>query len=159
MKGKSLWPLKRGSIRCLFFLALCGCSAPRGAGSAEGEAASMRVLWTVSGYTMTGESALDERQAKALLFAPLDVTDSAITFNGRSCRGIRFSRERVAAATYLPLSWRVTPAELGIRDPEIEVVRTDCTLPGFREYLRLDDSRLVVEIGRTFFHFAPAVAY
>jgi len=117
----------------------------------------MRVLWTVSGYVLGERSRWSAQEAKAFLFKPLDITRSEIIFDGRACRGVRFRREEVPAADYLGTAWRVTPQELGIEDREVQVVKTNCDLPGFQEYVRLSDGRLVIHISGAFFFFDPAV--
>jgi len=118
---------------------------------------SMRVLWTVSGYVFGAGSAWGEQEAKALLFKPLDITDTEITLDGQTCEDINFQQETVNAAEYLSSIWRTTPQALGIEDQELQVFKTDCTLPGFREYMRLGDGRLIVPIEGVFFFFKPTV--
>lgn len=61
----------------------------------------MRVLWTVSGYVLGKDSSWSENEAKALLFKPLDITESAIIFNNRTCNGIKFERTMVTTAEFL----------------------------------------------------------
>jgi hypothetical protein len=117
----------------------------------------MRVLWTVSGYLYGRHSSINEDRAKELLFKPLDITDTEIIFNGRRCRISGLRQEWADAEAYLPDRWKITPKELGIDDRKIRVVRTDCDLPGFGEYILLRDRRLVVQIDGVFFFFDPAV--
>lgn len=172
MTGSASTTWKHGArilLRSLLLLPLCGCICTSGEGRAAGEpaappgpaapaqAVSMRVLWTVSGYRQGKGSQWSEREAASFLFKPLDMTQSEITFDGRSCKGVRFQREQVAAARYLPLAWRVTPQELGLADREVEVVRTDCTLPGFQEYLRLSGNRLLIQVNGLFLFFDPVL--
>ena len=118
---------------------------------------SMRVLWTVSGYVIGKGSDWGEQDAKALLFKPLDINDTEITFDGQVCKNINFRKETVYAAEYLSSAWQSTPQTLGIKDQELQVFKTDCALPGFQEYMRLGDGRLVVPINGVFFFFEPAV--
>lgn len=160
---------------CLRLLPLAGCIYLTDAQSAAGQpqspgprsatwdaqagAISMRALWSVSRYVMCKRSTVSEQQARSYLFKALDLTPSEITFDGRSCRGVHFRRESVAAASYLRQAWQVTPEELGIEEREVELVKTDCTLPGFQEYLRLRDNRLVIEIDGIVLFFQPVVTY
>ena len=118
---------------------------------------SMRVLWTVSGYVFGKNSAWGEQEAKALLFKPLDINETGIIFNGRVCKGVTFQKEMVNTAEYLDNVWQVTPQTLGIDEQKMQVIKTNCDIPGFQEYMRLSDRRLIVQIKGVFFFFEPAV--
>ena len=131
--------------------------AADGSKSMKTRGVSMRVLWTVSGYVIGKSSVWDEKDAKALLFKPLDKSETGITFNGRSCNGVIFQQETVNAAEYLDKKWQITPQALGIDDKELQVFKTDCDIPGFQQYIRLRDGRLIVPINGVFFFFEPAV--
>jgi len=124
----------------------------------RGEGVSMRVLWTVSGYVLGKAPTMAEQEAKALLFKPLDINETGITFNNKVCKGVTFRRETVDTAQYLADVWQVTPQTLGIDKQEMQVIRTNCDIAGFQEYMRLSDRRLIVPINGVFFFFEPAVA-
>lgn len=159
----------------LLLLPLAGCISLFNAESAAGQpqipgteadsseaqagAVSLRALWSVSRYVIGKRSAVSEQQARSYLFQALDMTPSEISFDGRSCRGVHFRRETVAAASYLGQAWQVTPEELGIEEREVELVQTDCTLPGFRQYLRLRGNRLVIEVDGILLFFEPVVTH
>jgi hypothetical protein len=117
----------------------------------------MRVLWTVTAYKIGPGGEWGENKARSLLFKPLDIGSSHITFNGQSCRDILFTRKIVNTDTYLAERYQATPQLLGIADKTIQVVTTDCQLPGFSEYMRLADRRLIVLIKGVFFFFEPQV--
>jgi hypothetical protein len=119
---------------------------------------SMRVLWTISGYVLGKGFNWDEQAAQALLFKPLDINDTEIIFNGHACQGVIFQKKTVTAADYLANTWQTTPQELGIDVKELQVIKTNCALPGFKEYMHLGDGRLIVPINGAFFFFDPAVA-
>ena len=116
---------------------------------------TMRVLWTVSGYIIGKAATWGEGEAKALLFKGLDINETQIIFDGQACSGVSFQSEKVNAADYLAGTWQTTIEELGIKDEQVQVVRTNCDLPGFNEYLRLSDRRLIVPINGVFFFFEP----
>jgi len=65
----------------------------------------------------------------------------------------------VNAKEYLARVYRTTSRALGIDEEVVEVVKTNCDLPGFAEYIRLRDRRLVIHINGVFFFFEPAVNY
>lgn len=123
----------------------------------KAEGISMRVLWTVSGYVFGKASAMDEQEAKALLFKPLDIKETEIIFNGGICKGVTFQKEIVDTAQYLATIWQITPETLGIDEQKIQVITTNCDIPGFHQYMRLSDRRLIVPINGVFFFFEPAV--
>jgi hypothetical protein len=129
-------------------------SAPTGVGGV-----SMRVLWTVSGYKIGNNALWGEKEARTMLFKPLDITATAIIFDGKTCHDVILKNEKVKAKEYLAQTYNTTPPALGIQDEIVEVVKTNCDLPGFGEYLRLKDRRLVIDLNGVFFYFEPAVNY
>jgi hypothetical protein len=124
-----------------------------------GGAVSMRVLWTVSEYRVVGSALWGKEQARTLLFKPLDIDATTITFDGKTCRDVTFKKEPVQATEYLDRVFHTTPQTLGIEEEIVELVATNCNLPGFSEYLRLKDRRIVIHINGIFFYFEPAVNY
>jgi hypothetical protein len=123
------------------------------------EGSPMRALWKVSSYIIGRNSSMNEAAAQALVFKPLDITDTEIIFDGQSCQGVIFQQKTVNAVDYLAGTWQTTPTELGIDFTELQVIKTNCSLPGFQEYMRLGDRRLVVPIKGVFFFFAPTAVY
>jgi hypothetical protein len=120
---------------------------------------TVRVLWTVSGYKRTPGAAWSEDQAKAMLFKPLHIDGTSITFDCEKCDHISFERKAVEASQYLKTRYRVTPQWLGIEDGIIRVIETNCHVPGFSEYMHLNDRRLVVFVEGVFFFFELNVNY
>lgn len=121
----------------------------------------MRVLWMISEYKVGERAVWGEEEARRMLFKPLDIdTEKArITFDDRTCRDVIFKKETVNAKEYLERVYRSTSRAAGINDETIEVIKTDCDLPGFAEYIRLKDKRLVIQINGVFFFFEPVVNY
>ena len=120
---------------------------------------SMRVLWTVSEYKIGANALWGNEEARNMLFKPLDITATTITFDGNKCSNVIFKKEIVKTKEYLGNFFHATPQLLDIGDETVEVMKTDCTLPGFAEYLRLRDRRLVIHINGVFFYFEPTVNY
>jgi hypothetical protein len=120
---------------------------------------SLRVLWTVSEYRIGGRAVWGKEEASALLFKPLDIDADSITFDGKTCRDVIFNREMVPAKEYLGRAFHTTPQAIGIPEEVVALVKTNCDLPGFSEYLHLRDRRIVICINGVFFFFAPAVNY
>ena len=119
----------------------------------------MRVLWRISGYKVGEGAVWGEKEARKLLFKPLDIDAAKITFDGKTCCNVIFQREEVKAKEYLDHAYRTTPRALGIEEERVEVVKTNCDLPGFSEYMRLRDRRLIIHLNGVFFYFEPAVNY
>ena len=120
---------------------------------------SVSVKWTVSDYVFGKVSAWGKQDADALLFKSLDITETEINFDGRSCSDVNFAEETVKPEEYLITVWKITPQELSIDSPELQVIKTNCGIPGFNEYMRLGTGRLIVPIKGVFFFFDPLVAY
>jgi hypothetical protein len=127
--------------------------------SAVGGGVSLRVLWTVSAYRVGGSAVWGEEEARTLLFKPLDIDATTITFDGKTCRNVIFQKETVKVKEYLDHVFHTTPQALGIEGEVVEVIKTNCDLPGFSEYLRLKDRRIVIHVNGVFFYFEPAVNY
>ncbi len=123
----------------------------------EGAGESMRVLWTISAYYLGPNAQWEDSQAQAFLFKPLDIGSSEIVFDGKSCRDVRFEAETVDAKSYFTQRYGISPRKLGIEDGTIRVIKTNCRLDGFAEYIRLGDRRLIAVINGVFFFFAPNV--
>ena len=124
-----------------------------------GQGVSLRVLWTVSSFHIMDKATWGENEARAMLFKPLDISETSITFDGQTCRDVVFTSESVDAAQYFRERFRGTPQSLGLNEETIRVVKTTCQLPGFDEYVRLSDRRLLVPIQGILFFFTPAVNY
>ena len=120
---------------------------------------TMRVLWTVSAYHIGKNAAWGKTEAHNMLFKPLDINTSTITFDGQTCRDVTFETEIVDAAKYLAEKYQTTPQTLGFEEKTLKVIKTSCCLPGFSEYMRLRDRRLIVPISGALFVFEPAVNY
>lgn len=119
----------------------------------------MRALWTVSEYRLGANAIWGKEEASRMLFKPLDIDVNYIAFDGKTCRNVTFKKETVKTIEYLINYFHATPQMLDIKEEVIEVITTGCSLPGFGEYLRLKDRRLVIQINGVFFYFEPAVNY
>jgi hypothetical protein len=123
------------------------------------EIISIRPLWTVSQYILGPNATWSQKEAEDMLFKPLDIEKTGIIFNGKSCQNVTFQTESVIAADYLKSTYNTTPQALTLTDQDIEVVKTNCDIPGFQEYIRLSDLRLIISLNGVFFFFNPNVNY
>lgn len=126
---------------------------------AEAGGVSMRALWTITAYKVVNDTLWGEKEARAMLFKPLDITANTITFDGKTCRNVSFNKETLNTKEYLASTFHTTPQTLGIAEEVVEVVKTSCDLPGFGQYLRLKDRRLVIYLNGVCFYFEPNVNY
>jgi len=120
---------------------------------------AMRVLWTISAYHIGKNAAWGKTEAHNMLFKPLDINTSSITFDGQTCRDVTFETEIADAVQYLAERYQTAPQTLGFEEKTFKVIKTNCCLPGFSEYMRLRDRRLIVPINGVLFVFEPAVNY
>jgi hypothetical protein len=98
----------------------------------------------------------EEIKAREKLFLTLDINESEIYFDGQVCVGVKFQEETVNTADYLSSSWQISPEALDIAEfQQVQVIKTNCSLFGFKEYLRLSDSRLILREGDAFYFFEP----
>jgi len=124
-----------------------------------GSGEEIRVLWRVSGFISGPGASMDRAEAEAMLAKPLDIRGDRIVFDRKTCEGIRFGRTKEKLSAYLERVYEIAPKDLELTDQLIEVIRTDCSLPGFQEYMRLGDRRLVIQVRGVFFFFEPKVTY
>lgn len=120
---------------------------------------SMRVLWTILDFHRGSYAALSEKEARTMLFKPLDMTTSSIVFDGQSCDDILFEKETVETKIYLQERFQVSPQTLGLEQETVQIIKTNCPMTGFSEFLRLQDRRLIVPIHGVLFVFEPALNY
>lgn len=120
---------------------------------------SMRVLWTVSDYHIGKNAVWGRPEAQKMLFEPLNITESSITFDGKTCHNVTFKTKLADAAAYLAEHYHTTPETFNLEEKTFKVIKTDCCLPGFSEYIRLRDRRLIVPINGVLFVFEPVVTY
>lgn len=118
-----------------------------------------RVLWSISSFSLGKDSEWGEDEAKNMLFKPLYMDSSSITFDGRSCTGIAFKTDQVNSTAYLSHRYDITPDIFSYSHDMLQVVRTNCSIEGFSEYMRLRDRRVVIHLHGVFFVFNPVVNY
>lgn len=127
--------------------------------AASGRGVSMRVLWTASHYVITPQAQWKDEDVAKLLIKSLDITENSIRYGSDTCGNIIFNKEKVNTKEYLESVYKTTPQALGIEDETIEVIKTNCNLPGFESYLRLKHGRLAIHISGVFIFFRPALNY
>lgn len=117
----------------------------------------MRVLWTVSGYYVGNDAGMSEDAARALLFKPLDIGETWITFDGQRCGNVEFTHKIVNIHDYLEKVWHMSPLKFNIDDHPAKIFSTNCEIPLFREYVRLQDGRLIAKMNGVLLFFEPNI--
>jgi hypothetical protein len=143
---------------CMLALAV-GIHGPCGQADADNSSGgvSMRVLWVVNEYRRLPGAAWSEDQARSMLFKPLDMGESSITFDGRTCDGLTFEKEEIDLTEYLSRLHAEAPALLKSEGERAILIRTQCDIPGFAEFLRLGDRRLLIQDGGVLLFLGPKV--
>ena len=119
----------------------------------------IRVLWTVNKYAILDKSKVSETEAQAFIFKPLDISEDSITFDGNTCSNVTFIEHDVNAKDYFLSNFHAEPQDIGIDESPLKLVRTSCTLPGFSEYFKLQNRKIVVFKNGVFLFFSPRVNY
>ncbi len=103
---------------------------------------SSGALWRVHRVLRTPEARLDQAQAEAWLHRAARITQTAISFEGRSCRVV--PQITTLQAGILLATLQTTPAQAGIPDQELQRIETGCDIPGFETMLALQDGQFVL---------------
>lgn len=98
-------------------------------------------VWRVQEVVLGPEATMTRDQAEQWLDKPARITQTAISFEGRSCR-VTPEITRVQLGVFLA-SRQTTPSELGVEDGLADLVDTGCDIPGFQTMLALPDGRFV----------------
>ena len=125
-----------------------------GAAGDETQPATRKVptgSWTVTDYKFGGISAWGETESEALLDTIAEIGADSIAFNGQTCEGLTFNSSLLNPVEYFDISFRILPGTIGISQAELEVITTTCDIPGFSEFMRLDNGQLVLNIEGVFF--------
>lgn len=120
---------------------------------------TLRVGWTVSEVRIFDRTKATEQEAAALLSRSLDIDETSITFDGKSCKNVSFEPQEVDAQNYLASRYGVAARDFGIESAMVQRVRTTCQLPGFAEYLRVPDRRIMVFRDGIALIFSPWINY
>jgi hypothetical protein len=125
---------------------------PRSGGWSSAKFVTYQVVNVVRGKV----SALSDAEIEAIKNQPLEIGGEAINFNGGTCAGgITSQMKSVTADDYLASTWQITQEQLGITADAFQVVTTNCSIPSFKEYVRLATGQLIVPVEGAFFIFEP----
>lgn len=127
------------SLLLVLVLTLAGPGAPllRGAETTEPGA-----LWRIERLAFSPAAAMGEDEGRSWLGKTLRITQTNMTFEGRSCR-VAPEIEKVETGVFLA-SMLTSPADVGIEAVSMDLVRTGCDIPGLETLLGLPDGRFVL---------------
>lgn len=109
-------------------------------------------VWRIIDYRIPKAATLTPEQAQAWLGKTARISQTSISFEGRTCR-VTPVIQKIRAGVLLA-AYNTTPAELGIPnqgDAPADVVDTGCDIPGFETMLSLPDGRFVLIYKGAFF--------
>lgn len=106
-----------------------------------GLAASQSTLWRVQRVVLAPDATLSQDEAASWLDKPVRITQTSISFEGRTCR-VTPQITRVQAGVFLA-AHQMTPQELDIRDGTLDLVETGCDIPAFETMLALPEGHFV----------------
>ncbi|MEE4240888.1 MAG: hypothetical protein V2I36_05450 [Desulfopila sp.] len=145
----------------LFFL-FCLTALPFSCHAGEGNdlnGITTRPLWRVDGFIPKSNSTIGKNEILSYQGRSLDMVENAITFDGRSCSPIIIKRYQADTARYLSQQLHIHPKDAEYHSPTLEVIKTNCHIEGFDEFVRLNDRRLLVPVGEVVLVFLPIVNY
>jgi hypothetical protein len=119
----------------------------------------MLMPWKLTDYYILPNAVWNKSDASKLLFKEAFLTKTSITFNGQTCKDISFSRSPVSLKQYLFNKYNISVEAMKLVEHTATVVSTSCNLNGFRNYLQLNDGRILIFINKVAFFLVPAVSY
>ncbi|MCI5145119.1 MAG: hypothetical protein D3923_06210 [Candidatus Electrothrix sp. AR3] len=120
---------------------------------------TLKALWSITSFYFGNNPEWSEEEAKKMLFKPLFIDSSSIIFDKRSCQDIVSQTSSVDAAKYFSTKYKTMPDVISYEHDTLKVVKTNCHLEGFSEYMRLRDRRVVIHLHGIYFIFDPIVNY
>jgi hypothetical protein len=111
--------------------------------------------WVASRYVFGQVAAMETSQADALLKQQVEILPTEIRWQGKTCTGLVTRAETFNTQDYLAGTWQTSPQALGIQQSELQVISTNCDIPGFQEYLLFGGGQLVIGLDGVFFVFDP----
>jgi hypothetical protein len=110
-------------------------------------------LWMSSGNIPGPVSAMSAADIDATMQKSADIYKDKIDFNGQSCPVSGYTITSQDAATYFQNMYQATLQQLGLSYQNVEVIKTNCSIPGFGEFVRTPENTLLVNIDGVFFVF------
>lgn len=113
------------------------------------------IHWVATRYVLGQVAGMDETEARAVLSQAVEILPTEIRFQGKTCSNLITRSETFNATDYLVGMWQTTPQQLGIQKNDLQVITTNCDIPGFQEYVLLDGGQLGIWLDGVFFVFDP----
>ena len=97
------------------------------------------VSWDIFTHYASPIAALSEAEATARYGTPITITADSITFGDQTCTDLTYSGEYLLAGNYFDTFYQFSSQTIYI-EPQtpIAIIRTNCDIPGFGEFISLD---------------------
>ena len=115
--------------------------------------------WKVTDYYILPSSKWTKSDANKLIFKEAFFTKHSISFNNQTCKAINFHRSPASLSHFLSTKYNSSTSALQLKEQEVTVISTNCKINGFKEYLQLDDGKVLFFINRVAFLLMPSVAF
>ncbi len=106
-------------------------------------------VWRVARAVPAADTSLDAAHIQTWIGKTARITQTAISFEGRTCR-VTPGISQMQAGVFLA-AHQLTPKDLGIPEETLEIVDTGCDIPGFQTLLALKDGRFLMLYENVFF--------
>ncbi|MBM9605780.1 hypothetical protein [Desulfopila inferna] len=141
---------------CLQPLSLCHAG---GGNSADGGGVTTRALWHVTGFIHGPDAKMTNDEILSYQGRPLNIDDTSLTFGGTTCSPITITRSQADTASYFSKKLFIHQDDVEYTSPTVGVIKTNCDIEGFEEFVRLNDRRLLVSVQGVVFILEPNVNY
>lgn len=110
--------------------------------------------WQVTAYEFGPNPGLGRAVADIWLGKAARFEEGALEFEDKVC-SYRPVPKEVNAAEYFLAQYKIKPEALGLTEPKILLLRSECDIPGFEALFSLPDGRLLFQREGVFFYLSP----
>ncbi len=116
------------------------------------------VSWDLFTHHASPVSALSEAEATARYGTPVSFTADSITFGDQTCTDVTYSGEYLLAGDYFDTFYQFSSQIIYLeRQTPIAIIRTNCNILGFGEFIMLDQGyeQIIINQDGVFFSLFP----
>jgi hypothetical protein len=106
--------------------------------------------WLVTAYELGPTPQMSRAVAETWLGKAARFEEGSLEFLDKVCRYRPVPKE-VDAASYFPATFNIKPETLGLAEPTVLALRSECDIPGFETLFSLPDGRLMLQREGVFF--------
>lgn len=112
--------------------------------------------WQITRYGFASISAMDKAQADTWLNKIADISVTNIAFDGKTCQVTSTGRSTSTTSDYFLVGFKTNPANIGVTQDKLDVIKTNCTGTPFEQFGQLDSATIVIAWNGVFFFMTPA---